>query len=1335
MKPTFPRVLCLLFHLFGSLGVHGDDLVVAKDGSGDHTTVQAAINAAPSNSGERTVIYIRNGTYREVLTVGSNKTNLTLQGESRSGVVLTYDNASSKINPATGTTFGTSGSASSFINGSGFIAADLTFENAADPSYGQAVAVRSTADRAIYLNCDFLGNQDTYYAHSGRAYHLNCHFEGTTDFIFGGAIAYFEGCSLYSKGGTSLTAASTPAHVAYGFVFHHCTIRGAGSAITDLGRPWRPHASVSYLNCDISNVIKPAGWNNWGNSANEATARFSEHANTGAGASFGGRPGWIRQLSASQAADHGMLNVLKANDANPQVTDHWDPLATLETIAEAPAFPGAEGFGRYTTGGRGGRVIAVTNLNDSGPGSLREAVSASGPRIVVFRVGGVIRLRSRLSINNDDITIAGQTAPGDGICLRDYSVSVGADNVILRYLRFRMGDEAEQEDDALGGRNRRNILIDHCSMSWSTDECSSFYDNENFTMQWCILSESLRVSVHDKGTHGYGGIWGGRRASFHHNLIAHHDSRNPRFCGSRYTGAPQLEHIDFRNNVIYNWGGNSGYGGEGGSYNFAGNYYKPGPATASGVRDRIFSPNADNGSNNQPAGVWGRFHVAGNHMHGSSTVTNDNWQGIDPNPSSKSKSELRSNSAFDAGQITTHAATDAFTQVLDHAGASLRRDSIDQRVVSETRNGTYTHSGSNGSSNGLIDTQWDVGGWPVYASASVPADSDGDGMPDGWESARGLNPNDASDGGGYRLSNLYPNLEVYLNSLVADITSEQNEGGSPNYSEFEDEEPETVAVLTKHGAGSSSQTLEWGQAIVPFSYAWQNATTVAVSGLPPGIDVVVDPGARTASFSGTPEIPGVFAFSITTVGATTNASHGGTITVTATGGDRSVVIQEGELGFCEVEGTVDDNNAGFTGGGFANTTNQTGSGINYALNFAGGGTHLVAFRYASASDRPARILIDGQVVAANVGFPSTGGWTAWDTVAVAIEVGPGSHHLRLEATGSSGLANIDWLQVTGPDPSAVPCDFDNQPATYTVVTASVGSGSVSGAGSYDEGSVVTLTATPDAGFRFDGWSGDLGGTEASVEVTVLSDLSVTANFSPVPLVSATLTKQGAGSVFQTVELGSAIVPFRYAWDHATTVEVSGLPPGLDVVIDNAARSVSVSGTPDTAGAHAFSVTTVGGDINTSHGGVITVNAPQNERTVVIEEGGTGFCGVEGTVDSNNAGFSGSGFANTSNTAGAGIEWSIAGDAGSYTLAWRYANGSTASRYANIVVDGVSVGSIECPPTGSWTDWTRTSLVVELAAGVKELRLEGAQDAGLANIDFLEVSGPNAAAAACGGGIE
>ena len=223
--------------------------------------------------------------------------------------------------------------------------------------------------------------------------------------------------------------------------------------------------------------------------------------------------------------------------------------------AQQPAFPGAEGWGKYTLGGKGGQVIEVTNLNDSGPGSLRTAVSASGPRTVVFRVSGTIELKSNLSISRPFITIAGQTAPGDGICIKKYPIVINADQVIIRYLRLRLGDESGADDDALSGQFHKHIMIDHVSASWSVDETLSIYHCDSVTVQWCLISESMYNSNHEKGHHGYGGIWGGPHGSFHHNLFAHHSSRNPRFasgCGN----------TDYRNNVIYNWGFQSVYGAE-----------------------------------------------------------------------------------------------------------------------------------------------------------------------------------------------------------------------------------------------------------------------------------------------------------------------------------------------------------------------------------------------------------------------------------------------------------------------------------------------------------------------------------------------------------------------------------------------------------------------------------------------------------------------------------------------------------------------------------------------------------------------------------------------------
>lgn len=453
------------------------------------------------------------------------------------------------------------------------------------------------------------------------------------------------------------------------------------------------------------------------------------------------------------------------------------PVAVNE---EALAFPGAEGFGRYTTGGRGGKVLYVTNLNDDGPGSFRAAVKAQGRRYILFQVSGTIRLKSRLFINNSDVTIAGQTAPGDGITIADYPVSISADNVIIRFLRFRMGDEAAQEGDGLGGRFQKNIIIDHCSVSWSTDEGLSLYNNENTTVQWCFVTESLRNSVHDKGAHGYGGIWGGKNASFHHNLLAHHDSRNPRLGEQAGTAFALTDLTDLRNNVIYNWGANNCYGGEGMNVNIVNCYYKPGPASKN--RERIVAIDKNTKEGTEVFDIWGKYYVDGNFIEGSERATADNWTyGVFRQFNSKygTVSEAEKNAIRQAephpidNNVTTHSPELAYEKVLAIGGASLVRDAIDQRIADEVEKGIFTYSGSMGSKNGIIDTQADVGGWPELKSLPAPLDTSGDGMPDNWKVTNGLDPQ-KFEANGRDLSTAYDNVEVYINSLVKSIVSIQS---------------------------------------------------------------------------------------------------------------------------------------------------------------------------------------------------------------------------------------------------------------------------------------------------------------------------------------------------------------------------------------------------------------------------------------------------------------------------------------------------------------------------------------------------------------------------------
>ena len=533
--------------------------------------------------------------------------------------------------------------------------------------------------------------------------------------------------------------------------------------------------------------------------------------------------------------------------------------AAAQTV---PAFPGAEGHGRYVTGGRGGRIVHVTNLNDSGTGSFRAAVSGSDKKIVVFDVGGVIALTKDMTIGANT-TVLGQTAPSPGITLRYYTVQPSS-NCIIRFIRCRRGQEKDIDDgaDAIWTRSQTGIMIDHCSFSWSIDEVASFYDNNNFTMQWCTIGESLVHSGHTKGAHGYGGIWGGKLASFHHNLICHVANRSPRFNGARYNwdanndgsiantkknnggggfqanmlysqykwaNAVQAENVDLRNCVIYNCG-NGCYGGPGGGQvNIVNNYYKTGPAATTNRVTQVTLGASGNASGY--AIFWdmtSRYFIEGNTMYNNSTVTSNNWSNIyydsgtpssggvyytkDPNHYYGADSytqidgvdclPIKLTEPAPTGDITTHTAAKAFDKVLNYAGASLNRDDVDTRYASETRAGNCTYKGSATSYNdngtiksctptwGRIDLVSDVNGYTeeTFGTGSREAgfDSDNDGMADAWETANGLNPNDASDALVTTLDTKgwYTNLEVYANSLVQDIMLTGNGDAQSAVSEY-----------------------------------------------------------------------------------------------------------------------------------------------------------------------------------------------------------------------------------------------------------------------------------------------------------------------------------------------------------------------------------------------------------------------------------------------------------------------------------------------------------------------------------------------------------------------
>ncbi len=482
---------------------------------------------------------------------------------------------------------------------------------------------------------------------------------------------------------------------------------------------------------------------------------------------------------------------------------------------QAPAFPGAEGHGRYVTGGRASdgttKVYHVTTLEDntSGniPNSLRWALKQSGPRTIVFDVSGIIELKADLTINANT-TIAGQTAPAPGITLRYYTVRPNGNNIIMRYIRIRRGEEKDVNEgaDATWARNFKGLILDHCSFSWSIDEVASYYDNRDFTMQWCSVAEALNNAGHGKGAHGYGGIWGGKQASFHHNLIAHVNNRAPRLNGARYgwdgydktkyINTIDAERVDLRNCVMYNWGnGNGAYAGQGGYHNIVNNYYKAGPSTKN--RTRVFqcghtnNDKDDNGKKIDPKGthIYGHFYINGNYVTAASSPANYDWNGViidDGNTTIKDTIKLTE--PVITGDITTHTAQVAYEKVLANVGASLYRDAVDTRHVEEAKNGTATYKGSVSGAQGQLDKVSDQGTYELESTSRPEGfDTDGDGIPDEWETANGLNPNDKSDGNAKTIDTTkgwYTNLEVYLNSLVESIMKAGMADGESNYTEY-----------------------------------------------------------------------------------------------------------------------------------------------------------------------------------------------------------------------------------------------------------------------------------------------------------------------------------------------------------------------------------------------------------------------------------------------------------------------------------------------------------------------------------------------------------------------
>ena len=810
---------------------------VSKDGSGDYTTVQAAVDAVAE--GETATIMVKAGTYEGMVKVGlrtkpSTKC-ISLIGEGMDKTIITAANGKNNI----GNGKDVRDYATLAVFAPDFYAQDICIQNTGGKTAGQALALHMDGDRSTFYRCKITGYQDTHRTKKGvRSYYKECVIEGATDYIYAGGTCWFEHCTLNSVAGGYITA---PEDITYyttasdgttkiwlGFIFNECTVTKA-SGVSDksvsLGRCWGAEKCGSmFLNCQLNNVIKAAGWETMGGN-NGTKSYYAEYKskNGTALADVSNRISWSHQLTD---ADYEKVNTWAKVDAaccaiNTSLTA-FDPESVIEahktTDDYAPvenkllAFPTARGFGKYVSGGRGCKVVEVTNLEDDpknpSEGSLRWALTVAGKEnaTIVFRVSGVIKIQPnaqkvrdlRASLKN--VTIAGQTAPGEGILIRGGKMNFGgSDNLIIRNLRFRIGDIDEADlakptdsrfikGAGFGLENAKNVIIDHCCFGWSGEENMTMYDNHFTTVQWCIVHEGLYDAGHQKGNRSYANQWGGSPATYHHNLLAHNYNRSSRLNGASSTTEDRNVFMEYFNNVNYNWGKkNSCYGGENeaGTYsshecNFVGNYYKPGPSTPSGSYFMELSAARSGKTLNPNPSRW---YFADNVMEGSSSATNDNWSAIHNNTSYTVAGMKSETLVYPSAEVTrldkskfddydlyrtpTESAEEAYEHVLAKAG-TINRDQTEQRVVNEVRNKQAQYKGTTLNKAGFIDSPDDAEGWPTYASATPVVDNDHDGMADDWELAHGFNPADAEDGKLVVSAEGYTALEVYLNSLMGE---------------------------------------------------------------------------------------------------------------------------------------------------------------------------------------------------------------------------------------------------------------------------------------------------------------------------------------------------------------------------------------------------------------------------------------------------------------------------------------------------------------------------------------------------------------------------------------
>ncbi len=811
------QLLCLLLVWTSFSVANGQQtLTVAQDGSGDFTSIQAAINAAPA--GEKTTIHIHEGIYAEQVVIGSKTApsdkKISLIGDGIDKTVII-----SKAGMATGLRFDQTPALSVYAED--FYAEGLTLQNTAGRNGGQALALYVAGDRQTYYRCRIAGYQDTHRTKKHtRSFYKDCIIEGAVDYIYAGGTCWFDHCTLHCVGAGYITApediepyivSSTGKHIQLGFIFSNCTVtkeEGVADGSIYLGRCWAPGKCGSlFLNCHLGNAIHPAGWAEMGGNTGE-NSFFGEYNSTdddGKPVNVTKRISWSRQLDHDsyeqvntwEKVDKRFCILRGTKPFNPEevIASHHQTTAHDYAPLEARllAFPTARGFGKYTRGGRGGKVVEVTNLADSGEGSFRWALQQGNENAtIVFRVSGIIELKSDIRAKLKNVTIAGQTAPGTGILYRGAKLNLGGSrNLIIRNLRGRIGMYGEnfRQGGSIGIENADTLIIDHCCFGWSAEENMTIYDNHFTTVQWCLVHEGLYNANHHKGARGYGSQWGGSPATFHHNLLAHNMSRSTRINGASNSERDRNVFLEYYNNVNYNWGRTGAcYGGENEAgpessheCNFVGNYYKPGPGSP--MTDNVFV-NITNNRNRKTSTGPSRWFFSGNVMEGDSIATRDNWKGV-KNSTSYTLDSLRSDTLntrqekyywprgnqYDYAdyQTPTESAEEAFEHVLDKVG-TINRDEVEKRIIREVAKGEAYYQGNSKKGAGFIDTPLDAEGWVDYEKAEAPADEDHDGMADEWETDNGLDPQNPDDGRLVITREGYTALEVYLNSLMGEIT-------------------------------------------------------------------------------------------------------------------------------------------------------------------------------------------------------------------------------------------------------------------------------------------------------------------------------------------------------------------------------------------------------------------------------------------------------------------------------------------------------------------------------------------------------------------------------------